>query len=138
MRISLDTPPDGIRPDLSATADVITATREEVLAIPIIALTLIDEDDFELMENELMAEDSTRIAGRDASQIEGVYVVEDGVVHFRPVVIGITGDSHFEVIDGLREGEMIVSGSYQAIRELRDSTSVKIEESDEQTSRSRN
>ena len=138
VRISLDTPPEGIRPDLSATADVITATREEVLAIPIIALTLIDEDDFELMENELMAEDSARIAGRDASQIEGVYVVEDGVVHFRPVVIGITGDNYFEVLDGLQEGETIVSGSYQAIRELRDGTSVKIEESDEGTSRSGN
>ncbi len=138
VRISLDTPPEGIRPDLSATADVITATREEVLAIPIIALTLIDEDDFELMENELMAEDSARIAGRDASQIEGVYVVEDGVVHFRPVVIGITGDNYFEVLDGLQEGETIVSGSYQAIRELRDSTSVKIEENDERTSRSGN
>jgi HlyD family secretion protein len=138
VRISLDTPPEGIRPDLSATADVITATREEVLAIPIIALTLIDEDDFELMENELMAEDSARIAGRDASQIEGVYVVEDGVVHFRPVVIGITGDNYFEVVDGLQEGETIVSGSYQAIRELRDGTAVKIEESDERTSRSGN
>ncbi|MEE8446955.1 MAG: efflux RND transporter periplasmic adaptor subunit [Gemmatimonadota bacterium] len=138
VRISLDTPPEGIRPDLSATADVITATREQVRAIPIIALTLIDEDDFELMENELMAEDSARIAGRDASQIEGVYVVEDGVVHFRSVVIGITGDNYFEVLDGLQEGETIVSGSYQAIRELRDGAAVKIEESDERTSRSGN
>jgi HlyD family secretion protein len=138
VRISLDTPPEGIRPDLSATADVITATREQVRAIPIIALTLIDEDDFELMENELMAEDSARIAGRDASQIEGVYVVEDGVVHFRSVVIGITGDNYFEVLDGLQEGETIVSGSYQAIRELRDGAAVKIEESDERNSRSGN
>ncbi len=138
VRIALHMPPEGIRPDLSATADVITATREEVLAIPIIALTLIDEEDFELMENELMAEDSARIAGRDASQIEGVYVVEDGVVHFRPVAIGITGDDYFEVLQGLREGETIVSGSYQAIRELRDGAAVKIEESDERNSRSGN
>ncbi len=138
VRIALHMPPEGIRPDLSATADVITATREEVLAIPIIALTLIDEEDFELMENELMAADSARIAGRDASQIEGVYVVEDGAVHFRPVVIGITGDDYFEVLQGLREGETIVSGSYQAIRELRDGAAVKIEESDERNSRSGN
>jgi HlyD family secretion protein len=138
VRIALDDPPEGIRPDLSATADVVTATREQVLSIPIIALTLIDEEDFELMENELMAQDSTRVAGGDASQIEGVYVVQDGVVHFRPVVIGITGDNYFEVLDGLQEGETIVSGSYQAIRELRDSTSVKIEESGERTSQSGN
>jgi HlyD family secretion protein len=53
------------------------------------------------------------------------------VVRFRPVVIGITGDNYFEVLEGLQEGETIVSGSYQAIRELRDGASVKVEESDE-------
>jgi HlyD family secretion protein len=138
VRIALDAPPEAIRPDLSATADVITATREDVLAIPIIALTLIDEEDFELMENELMAADSAGIAGRDASQIEGVYVVADGIAHFRTVEIGITGDNYFEVIAGLEEGETVVSGSYQAIRELRDSSFVEIEEEDERRSRDRN
>ena len=131
VRISLQAPPDGIRPDLSATADVVTATRDDVLAIPIIALTLIDEEDFEILENELVAADSARLAGRDASQIEGVYVVQDGIARFRPVEIGITGDNYFEVISGLEEGETVVSGSYQAIRELRDSSRVKIEESEE-------
>ena len=135
VRIALQAPPEGIRPDLSATADVITATREDVLSIPIIALTLIDEEDFELMENELVAADSARMAGRDASQIEGVYVVVDGIALFRPVEIGITGDNHFEVISGLDEGETVVSGSYQAIRELRDSSHVEIEESEERGAR---
>jgi HlyD family secretion protein len=131
VRIALDAPPEGIRPDLSATADVVTAIRETVLSIPIIALTLIDEDDFELLENELMASDSAAIAGRDASQIEGVYVVgEDNVVRFRPVEIGITGDNYFEVLSGLEEGETVVSGTYQAIRELRDGSLIEVEEDD--------
>ncbi len=136
VRIALDAPPDGIRPDLSATADVVTATREDVLSIPIIALTLIDEDDFEKLENELLAVDSAGIAGRDPAQIEGVYVVaEDNLVRFRPVTIGITGDDYFEVVDGLEEGETVVSGSYQAIRDLRDGSLIEIEESEDDRSR---
>ena len=142
VRISLDEPPEAIRPDLSATANVVTATREDVLAIPIIALTLIDEEDFELLENELTgdgATDESPFAGKDASQIEGVYVVEeDGVVRFTPVEIGVTGDNYFEVLDGLDEGQTVVSGSYQAIRELRDGSSVEIEESDDRSARSAN
>ena len=142
VRISLDEPPEAIRPDLSATANVVTATREDVLAIPIIALTLIDEEDFELLENELTGDgetDESPFEGRDASQIEGVYVVEeDGVVRFRPVEIGVTGDNYFEVLDGLDEGQTVVSGSYQAIRELRDGTSIEIEEGDDRSARSEN
>jgi HlyD family secretion protein len=142
VRIALDEPPDAIRPDLSATANVVTATREDVLAIPIIALTLIDEEDFELLENELTedgAADESPFAGRDASQIEGVYVVEEGnVVRFTPVEIGVTGDSYFEVIDGLDEGQTVVSGSYQAIRELRDGTAIEIEEGDDRSASSEN
>jgi HlyD family secretion protein len=142
VRIALDDPPEGIRPDLSATANIVTATREDVLAIPIIALTLIDEEDFELIENELIADgagDESPFAGKDASQIEGVYVVEeDGVVRFTPVEIGVTGDNYFEVLDGLEEGQTVVSGSYQAIRELRDGTSVEIEEDDDRSARSEN
>ncbi len=142
VRISLDEPPEAIRPDLSATANVVTATREDVLAIPIIALTLIDEEDFELLENELTGDgetDESPFEGKDASQIEGVYVVEeDGVVRFRPVEIGVTGDNYFEVLDGLDEGQTVVSGSYQAIRELRDGTSIEIEEGDDRSARSEN
>jgi HlyD family secretion protein len=142
VRIALDDPPEGIRPDLSATANVVTATREDVLAIPIIALTLIDEEDFELLENELTTDgagDESPFAGKDASQIEGVYVVEeDGVVRFTPVEIGVTGDNYFEVLDGLDEGQTVVSGSYQAIRELRDGSAIEIEESDDRSARSEN
>ncbi|MEJ2369957.1 MAG: efflux RND transporter periplasmic adaptor subunit [Gemmatimonadales bacterium] len=131
VRIALDEPPEEIRPDLSATANVVTATRDDVLAIPIIALTLIDEEDFELLENELTEDGEggeSPFAGKEASQIEGVYVVEEGnVVRFTPVEIGITGDSYFEVVDGLAEGQTVVSGSYQAIRELRDGTHIEVE-----------
>jgi HlyD family secretion protein len=56
---------------------------------------------------------------------EGVFVVNDGVATFRAVKVGIAGDEHFEIVEGLREGETIVSGTYQAIRDLKDGAKVK-------------
>ena len=53
------------------------------------------------------------------------YSVENGVARFRLVKVGIAGDEHFEVLTGLKKGETIVAGSYQAIRDLKDSTKVK-------------
>jgi HlyD family secretion protein len=58
--------------------------------------------------------------------VEGVFVVgTDNKVTFRPVKVGIAGEKHFEIIDGVKEGERIVAGTYQAIRDLKDGTVVR-------------
>src|SRR5207302_6627403 len=58
--------------------------------------------------------------------VEGVFVVgSDNKVTFRPVKVGIAGEKHFEIVGGLKEGERIVAGTYQAIRELKDGTLVR-------------
>ena len=58
--------------------------------------------------------------------VEGVFVVgTDNKVTFRPVKVGIAGEKHFEVLTGLKEGDKIVAGTYQAIRELKDNALVK-------------
>jgi HlyD family secretion protein len=70
-------------------------------------------------------------AGTGASEpIEGVYVLEGDLVRFRPVEVGIAGDNYFEVLEGLEEGETVVSGTYQAIRELEDGAPVRVEGQD--------
>ena len=56
---------------------------------------------------------------------EGVFVVRNGLAQFQPVRVGIAGDEYFEVLDGLKQGDSIVAGPYQAIRDLKDSTKVK-------------
>ena len=63
-------------------------------------------------------------------ETEGVFVVNDGVATFRPVKVGIAGEEYFEVVEGVKPGETIVSGSYQAIRDLKDGTKVKKAASD--------
>jgi len=46
-------------------------------------------------------------------------------VTFRPVKVGIAGEKHFEVLSGLKEGDKIVAGTYQAIRDLKDGALVR-------------
>ncbi len=145
VEVTLDNPPPGVRPDLSATARIITDRRAGVLSVPIIALTVRDPADTAApaapaargRRGEAQAAD--RPAARDTAaradtaqggrkkQIEGVFVVDTttNVARFRAVRVGITGDEHFEVLDGVREHETIVAGPYQAIRDLRNGAKVR-------------
>ncbi len=126
VRVQLVNPPADTRPDFSATAKIVTATRSKVLSIPIIALTV--------RENENLPSGDTAITlGRQPARevgkrdVEGVFTVgTDKKVTFRPVKVGIVGERHFEILDGLKDGDTIVSGTYQAIRELKDGTLIKV------------
>jgi HlyD family secretion protein len=120
VEVTLDKPPSDIRPDLSATSRIVTDTRKEVLSIPIIALTVRENKP---VSTELRPVDTT--AARKKKEAEGVFVVKDGVATFRPVKVGIAGDEYFEVLDGLKAGETIVAGPYQAIRDLKDGARVR-------------
>jgi HlyD family secretion protein len=121
VEVTLDSPPRDIRPDLSCTARMVTDTRAQALSIPIIALTVRDH---ERVPNENPNVDTTKLK-RLGKEAEGVFVVRDGQAMFRPVKVGIAGDEYFEVVDGLREGETIVAGTYQAIRDLKDKARVR-------------
>jgi HlyD family secretion protein len=118
VEVTLDRPPRDIRPDLSGTAKIITATRDSALTIPIIALTVREHHP---ISTETAPKDTTRVK----KDTEGVFVVQDGVAQFRPVTVGIAGEEYFEVLDGLRQGDTIVAGPYQTIRDLKDSSRVK-------------
>ena len=104
-----------------------------MLSIPIIALTV--------RENEELANADTarRRSGKPTPKkevgkrdVEGVFVVgTDNKVTFRPVKVGIAGEKYFEVLTGLKEGEKIVGGTYQAIRELKDGALVREPKNDD-------
>ena len=129
--ITMHDPPGGIRPDLSATADIITARRQNSLSVPIIALTVrpAEEEDGAGAVPDDEGEDDERTRGplfrSDIDDVEGVFVVEDGQVRFAPVEIGITGQEHFEVLTGVNQGDTIVAGPYQQIRELNNGDRVQ-------------
>jgi HlyD family secretion protein len=124
VEITLKSPPADIRPDLSCTARIVTDTRNDALSIPIIALTVRDHEKIP-NESEAGQPVDTLRARFQKKEAEGVFIVRDGAATFRPVKVGVAGDEYFEVVDGLREGETIVAGTYQAIRDLKDGAKVR-------------
>ena len=126
VTIRLINPPKDTKPDFSATAKIITDSRTKVLSIPIIALTVRENE-------ELKNGDTATVPGKAAPQkqvgrkdVEGVFVVgADNKVTFKRVKVGIAGEKYFEVLSGLTGTEKIVGGTYQAIRELKDGTMVR-------------
>ena len=127
VRIQLLNPPQETRPDFSATAKVVTDIRAKALSIPIIALTVRENEELTGADSAVRVGAGTtptrEVGKRD---VEGVFVVgTDNKVTFRPVKVGIAGDRYFEVLSGLKAGEKIVGGTYQAIRELKDGALVK-------------
>jgi len=131
VKVQLLNPPPETRPDFSATAKIVTDVRKHVLSIPIIALTVREQQaapNADSAQIVLGKKPTKQIAQPD---VEGVFVVgKDNHVTFRPVKIGIAGEEYFEVLSGLQEGDRIVAGSYQAIKELKDSSLVREMKSD--------
>ncbi|MDX2263049.1 MAG: efflux RND transporter periplasmic adaptor subunit [Gemmatimonadales bacterium] len=128
VEVTLTNPPADVRPDLSMTARIVTDVRKGVLSIPIIALTTRPDSamgDAAPGQPLTQTLPSDTAGGKKPKDKEGVFVVENGVARFRLVKVGIAGDEHFEVLTGLKKGETIVAGSYQAIRDLKDSAKVK-------------
>ena len=120
VEITLAHPPQDIRPDLSATAKIVTDTRTQVLSVPIIALTVRQH---EAVPNESVPGDTA--APGKKKDTEGVFVVHGGIATFVPVTVGIAGEEYFEVVSGVAKGDTIVSGTYQTIRDLQDSARVR-------------
>ena len=125
VEITLDNPPADIRPDLSATAKIVTDTRKNALALPIIALTVREDERVPNESVEGQPAPTDTFPGDRKKEAEGVFIVRDNLAFFQPVKVGIAGEEHFEILTGLKEGDQIVAGTYQAIRELRDSTRVR-------------
>ncbi len=161
VRVRMLEAPERIRPGMSATADIITAVRDSVLAIPIQCLTIrqegYDQPDArdkrrsrgagrkktELADDDTTEAENTDVKPSKKENLEVVFVVTDTLtgqserrgkknkdqryVQIRPVTVGISSDTHYEVLNGLIAGEEIVVGSYRAIsRELKHNSEVKI------------
>jgi HlyD family secretion protein len=157
--------PENIRPGMSATADIITDVKEDVVAIPIQCLTVRQEGWEEEAEKRQKRGRKSKAENSDASadneepaddkkkkeMIEIVFVISDNAensdekddkikhrgkplkknqkyVVVRPVKVGISSEDHYEILNGLEEGDEIVTGSYKAIsRDLKHMTVVEVE-----------
>ena len=131
--IAMDNPPAEVRPGLSCTAKITTATRSNAVTIPIQALTIRQRGDLEQPKpgSSSSAQAATKPdpAAEKArkEELQGVFVVNAGKAEFRKVETGITGATDIEVLSGLKPGDQIITGSYQVIRTIKNGAQVKVD-----------
>jgi HlyD family secretion protein len=134
--ITLQDPPSNLRPGLSTTAKITTATRHQVLAVPIQALTEREQKDLQDNADKKGTVQAASQSDSDAAakkELQGVFVIQNNHAKFVPVTTGITGTTDIEVLSGLKEGDRIVTGSYKVLRSLRNNSRVKEEKMEVKT-----
>jgi len=142
--VTLDNPPDNLRPGLSTTAKIRTAEKKAVIGIPIQAVAVRTRKDLEDAEKERQKKENKGVTlaasnttgpdlttsakkEKDKEEVQGVFVIRNGKAEFVPVETGIVGVTDIEITKGLKEGDEIVTGSYKALRTLRPYAPVKVD-----------
>src|SRR5215470_5318782 len=138
--VTLDSPPENLRPGLSTTAKIRTAEKKGVVAIPIQALAVRSRKDLDAAAKNpkdqkgssgsaLAAPAPTAPSDPKKDEVQGVFIVNGKKAEFRPVDTGISGVTDIEVTKGLQPGDEIVVGSYKALRTLKPNAQIKVDNS---------
>jgi HlyD family secretion protein len=139
VKVVVDGEIPDVRPGFTCTAEITTATRGSVLAIPIQATTvrekIVDKSGAIVPEEKTgpgkrrptAILDSELKPGQEKKELEGVFVVKDNKAVFVPVKTGIAGEKYFEVLSGITEGDQVIVGPFSSVRELADGAAVKVE-----------
>jgi len=139
--VVLDEEVPDVRPGFTATADIVTATRKGVVAVPIPAVAvreLIYEANGQIVreprtdKKRAPAPDPTAPPaelkpGQTRKETEGVFVLKEGRAEFVPIKVGIAGDRYFEVLSGLKDGDQVITGPYNSVRSMADGDPVKVD-----------
>jgi HlyD family secretion protein len=132
VKVQVETPPSNIRPGFSVSGKIETDRRASTLAIPIPALVVADPASLERPKGKkpTPVPTPTAAAAEKKKDVEGVFIVKkDGAVDFRPIKTGISADLQTEVLEGLADGEEIVTGPFKALRSLKIGDRVKVDNS---------
>jgi len=119
--VQLKNPPEGIKPGLSVQADLMTGARTQVIAVPIQALVVRDA---EKKPDEKPSPDAPK-------EQEGVYLMEAGKAKFQPIKTDLMGELSVEVTEGLKEGDVIITGPFRSLRTLKPGDKVREEKKKE-------
>src|SRR6185503_3887655 len=139
--VVLDEPVPEVRPGFTATADITTATRKAVVSVPIPAVAvreLVYDANGQIVREprtdkkkrtpvEPVAAAAELKPGQTRKEVEGVFVVRDGRAEFLPIKMGIAGDKYFEVLNGLKNGDQVITGPYNSVRTMADGDLVKVD-----------
>jgi HlyD family secretion protein len=131
-----------VRPGFTCTADITTATRKEVVSVPIpaVAVRELIYDASGQVVREPKTDKKRRVAdpaaatssaelkpGQTRKEVEGVFAVRDNRAEFVPIKMGVAGDKYFEVLTGLKAGDQVITGPYNSVRGMADGDLVKVD-----------
>ena len=141
--VVLDDKIAAVRPGFTCTADITTATRSNATSVPIPAVAvreLVYDANGQIVKEprdpnkrpssggvEPVASASELKPGQTRKETEGVFVLRDSKAEFLPIKMGIAGDKFFEVLDGLKAGDQVITGPYNSVRNLADGAAVKVD-----------
>jgi HlyD family secretion protein len=137
--VTLDKEIAEVRPGFTCTAEITTAVRDNVIAVPIQATTVREvvvddkgnivrapEDDKKSRRPSMGAAQAAELkAGQTRKELEGVFVIQNNKAVFMPVKTGIAGEKYFEVLSGLKEGDAVITGPFASVRTLAEGAAVK-------------
>lgn len=134
-----------LRPGFTCTADIVTATRQQAVAVPIQALTVreLEYDAAGTLVPQVRPQAQRGWFGRPGAaptstvptelppghtrkEVEGVFVVSDGRATFVPVKVGVAGERYFEVLGGLKAGDRVITGPFDSVRNLFSGDQVRL------------
>jgi HlyD family secretion protein len=137
-----------VRPGFTCTADITTAVRKGVTAVPIPSVAVreivFDANNQVVRDTRDPKRRRTSSSGGDLmpsaaaaelkpgqtrKETEGVFLVRNKQVEFMPIKMGIAGDKYFEVLAGLKPGDEVVTGPYNSVRNIADGDLVKVDNS---------
>lgn len=139
--VTLDKAVPNVRPGFTCTASITTATRQQVVSVPIQAVTVremvvdakgdlvrpeIDKNGIHVRRPAPATATGDLPPGQTKKEIEGVFLMVDGHAIFTPVKDGIAGEKYFEVLSGLKEGDQVITGPFTSVRSMKDGDAVKL------------
>jgi HlyD family secretion protein len=141
--VMLDEAVPDVRPGFTCTADITTATRKDVVSVPIPAVAvreLVYDANGQVVKEpapdkrrrpstsvETIASAQELKPGQTRKETEGVFLVRNAKAEFLPIKMGIAGDKYFEVVGGLKPGDEVITGPYNSVRGMKDGDLVKVD-----------
>jgi HlyD family secretion protein len=140
--VVIDEPVPEVRPGFTCTADITTATRKNVVSVPIPAVAvreLVYDANGQVVREprtdkrrrpnrvEPVASAAELKPGQTRKETEGVFAFRNGRAEFVPIKMGIAGDKYFEVLSGLAPGDQVITGPYNSVRGMADGDLVKVD-----------
>jgi HlyD family secretion protein len=120
VKVALDDPDPALRPAMTAKVDILTATSEDAITVPVQAVVKrrLDDDGEEVKGSKAKAFD----------EVDVVYLMEDGKASLRKVEMGVSDVLHVEITKGLSAGDEVVIGPYRTLKNMKNGDAIKVEE----------